>query len=817
VADSPSADRSRLQPVPRILISDRGRSGASLPTSLTGLVGREREIAAVCALLRGGARLVTLIGPGGVGKTRLAVRVAADLVPQWPDGVVFVGLAAIADSDLVVPTIAQALGVREGPDRPLVERLGAYFGERHLLLVLDNLEHLLEATPHVAVLLAACPGLTILATSRTVLRLSGEQVFPVPPLALPDATRPPALDEIAEPEAVALFAQRAGAADPDFVLTPENAAAVVEIVRRLDGLPLAIELAAARIRSLTPAALLARLSDRLRLLTGGARDLPARQRTIRDAIAWSHDLLTPAEQACFRRLAVFAGGFTLEAAEAVTEEAEGAETAEECERCPPPPLPAPPAQALDLIGSLVDQSLLRRDLEPGREPRYQMLETVREYALERLEARGEETAYRQRHADYFYAVVENVTPTPRWPTTTARTRLIDAEQHNLRSVLAWLDRDGDVERYLRLVTWLFPLWYNLGNVEEGRRCVEHGLARGGDVPVDLLALATSFLGTLSGKVGEWERAPQLLAEALRLADTVEDPTLTNRFDATNMLMQMGGALVAVAQFEEGEVYLTRAMAGFRELGHEANAARALTFLGGAAIGRSNLETAQTRCAEALATAREANIPLYAADAAAMLGRAACLRCDHAGAAAALGEAIAFGQEELAHVGHAARLASVAMLAAGCGALEVAARLLGTANVQALRLGMPFSLPERPLYERAAATARAALGDDRFTTVWAEGEALTLDSALSEAAAFLATVDRASQAAAPTDSANVVGLTPREVDVLKLVAEGHSDREIAESLFIGVGTVRTHLANAYSKLDVGSRTAAVAAARRLGIV
>ena len=366
---------------------------------------------------------------------------------------VFVSLAPLADPALVLPTVAQALGVQEAGDRPLVERLSAILGERRLLVVLDNLEHLLPAGPLLAELLAACPGLSILATSRVVLRVSGEQVYPVTPLALPAATRSLALTELAEQEAVALFVQRAHAADPGFAFTADNAPAVVEIVRRLDGLPLAIELAAARTRSLTPAALLARLSDRLRLLTGGARDLPERQRTMRDTIAWSHDLLTADEQVLFRRLGVFAGGFTLEAAEAVAGpegQSRGGESRVSGPTGATPSVAPSPCSALpvvDLVGSLVDQSLLRRDVEPGREPRYLMLETVREFALDRLEESGEAEAMRERHADYFTGRAEATGLYLQWQRDTgASVQLLNADVDNLRAavslgVRAWLIGD----------------------------------------------------------------------------------------------------------------------------------------------------------------------------------------------------------------------------------------------------------------------------------------------------------------------------------------------------------------------------------------
>ncbi|CAA9535836.1 MAG: hypothetical protein AVDCRST_MAG73-1387 [uncultured Thermomicrobiales bacterium] len=795
-----------------MLVADRI---PALPAPRTPLVARERDVAAVRNLLvLPEVAIVTLTGAGGVGKTRLALAAAEAAGADFGDGTVFVGLAALTDPALVMPAIARALGVREGGPA-LVERLGALLGERCLLLVLDNFEHLIEAAPRLVALLAACPRLTILATSRVVLRLSGEQVYPVSPLALPDATRPLAIDDPVQPGAVALFVQRARAADPSFALTTKNAPAVAEIVRRLDGLPLAIELAAARVRALSAPTLLARLThgvpDRLRLLTGGARDLPERQRTMRDAITWSHELLSPDEQSLFRRLAVFAGGFTLEAAEAVAgNEARG--TGDEGNDSSTSfPTPA----TLDLIGSLVDQSLLRREVGPGDDPRYHLLETVREYAFERLDASGEEAASRQRHADYYFAVVEDVTPTPPWPATAARTHLLDAERDNLLAALAWLDKTGNIERYLRLAAPLWPLWFTLGNVEEGRRCMERGVARGGEVPTDLLALATGHLGRLSGIRGDGVRALQLLERALRLADTVENPTLTNRFDATMMLLQMGAGLVSMARYEEAEAYLSRALAGYRDLGHRANAARALSFLGSAAMGRGDLAAAQTRGAESLALAREANSPLYASTAAAMLGRLACLRGDHAGAATAFGDAIASGEEAQDHIGQPGLLAGVAMLAVGRDAPEVAARLLGAAKVLSLRLGTPHQPPDRPFYEQAAATARAALGDDRFAAAWAEGEVLTPDAAIAEAGAFLAAVDPAPMATAATHPAGAASLTPREAEVLRLVASGRTNREIADALFISVPTVKRHLTNILGKLRVTSRSAATARARGLG--
>ncbi len=414
-----------------------------LPAPLTPLVGRVREARAVVELLGGGvARLLTLTGPGGTGKTRLALTVAAVLRHDFPDGIAFVDLAPIADPDLVASAIAESLGLREEGGRPLPELLAAHLGERRRLLLLDNFEQVVEAGPLIGALLAACPGLAALITSREPLHVSGEHVFPVPPLALP-ADDPGAgganLAELAACDAVALFVQRVRAANPDFALTPENAAAVVAICRRLDGLPLALELAAARGKLLPPAALRVRLERGLELLISGPRDAPARQRTLRDAIAWSHDLLSAEEQALFRRLAVFAGGFTLEAAEEVVE-APSAESR----------VPSGTADSalgaghsvLDLVASLAEKSLLWREEGPASaasEPRFRMLETIREYGLERLAESGEEAEARQRHAAHFLALVEEAEPYLRGePAMGSWLDRLEAEHDNLRAAVTWL-------------------------------------------------------------------------------------------------------------------------------------------------------------------------------------------------------------------------------------------------------------------------------------------------------------------------------------------------------------------------------------------
>ncbi|MDP9371880.1 MAG: protein kinase, partial [Chloroflexota bacterium] len=429
----------------------------NLPAPPTPLIGRGRELESLQDLLLDpDVRLVTVTGPGGIGKTRLALEAARQAAEEFAGGVCFVPLAAIRDPQFVMPTVARMLEVDEVAGRPMVEVLGHALRERDLLLVLDNLEQVIEAAGDLGSLLAACPRLAILATSREPLHLRAEHVVATPPLAVPPLGQRGSLAHLGAQaagryEAVTLFAERARAVRPDFALTDANASVVAALCARLDGLPLAIELAAARSRHLAPAALLARWERRLPLLAGGPRDLPERQRTLRDAIAWSHDLLTPAEQALFRRLAVFAGGFTLEAAEAVCLPPDDERTA-----------------IADGVWALADKSLLRREDAPDGEAHFGMLETIREFGLEHLAASGEETAVRQAHAAYVLALVERAEPALTGPEQGIWFDRLEIEHDNLRAALAWtLDRRAaDVALRLGAAPWRF--WSARGYLAEGR-------------------------------------------------------------------------------------------------------------------------------------------------------------------------------------------------------------------------------------------------------------------------------------------------------------------------------------------------------------
>jgi predicted ATPase/DNA-binding XRE family transcriptional regulator len=428
---------------------DKEASLSTLPASLTPLIGREREVEEIENMLGQDAlRLLTLTGPGGIGKTRLGIEVAQKTAAEFPDGVAFVGLAPVGEAALVMPTVSQVLGLREtGVVHPL-EALSQHLREKKFLLVLDNFEHLAEAAPEVVELLGSCPKLSVLVTSRAPLRVRGEREYAVSSLGVPDPTRMPEAQEVAQTPAGRLFVERAREASPSFELTEMNAAAVAAICWRLEGLPLALELAAARVRFLGPTALLSRLDRALE--AGGARDLPERQRTMRATLDWSHDLLDAAEKQLFRRLSVFAGGFRLEAAEEV-----GAGGEVEVE------------EVLVVLGALVEQSLVMAETSPEGERRYRMLEPVRQYALERLEESGEADGVRWRHAEHYLALAEEAEPRIKGWGQGAWLDRLEAENDNLRAAIGWSLEAGDSEVALRLVAELWWFWYKRGYVSEG--------------------------------------------------------------------------------------------------------------------------------------------------------------------------------------------------------------------------------------------------------------------------------------------------------------------------------------------------------------
>ncbi len=532
----------------------------SLPSSLTPIIGRDMEVAALLHLLgHGGVRLVTLTGPGGVGKTRLALDFVQRVAGQFRDGVVWVPLAATTDPALVLPTIAAACGVRDAGAHQVLNLLQHVLHPQHRLLVLDNVEHLRPAAPDLVALLGACPQLTVFTTSRAPLHVRGEQEFPVAPLPLPALDDIPHVEEVVQSPAVQLFVARAQAAYPNFALTPANAATVAAICRRLDGLPLALELAAARVKVLGTTGLLARLERVLLLLTGGAHDLPERQHTMRTTIAWSYDLLDAPTQALFRRLAVFRGGWTLETAEAVDVLGE--------------------EHLVDALGHLVDQSLVSAGVDvKGEDVRYRMLEPIRQYAVERLEASGEEKPIRNQHAATFVALGERAGPALFGADQARWLDRLDKEHDNLRAALAWLLEQDVVEDVARLVWALHQFWWLRGHLAEGQRWLAQVLARREALEDATCALALLAAGKVAYAQGNHAVADTLLDQSIAMASALGDRTTL-----AHTLAMQGYTALGMHDLGRAAATLEPALALHRQLGNRWGEGFTLNALGYAAL------------------------------------------------------------------------------------------------------------------------------------------------------------------------------------------------------------------------------------------
>ncbi len=518
----------------------------NLPAPPNPLVGRAREMEELQDLLLDpSVRLVTVTGPGGIGKTRLALEVASQAAADFADGVAFVPLAPIQDPALVVPTIARTLGLEEAADRPIADTLREALRERELLLVLDNVEQVLEAAPEMAELLASAPRLKALVTSREPLHLRAEHEYPTPTLSTPDPDRPCAADAAARYEAVVLFAQRARAVQPAFALTDDNAATVATLCARLDGLPLAIELAAARSRALPPERLLAGLEDRFALLAAGYRDLPLRQRTMRDAIAWSHDLLDPPERTLFRRLAAFVGGCDVEAAAAVCSAAGDLQV-----------------EVREGLTSLAQQSLLRRE-NGEREPRFGMLETIREFGAEQLATSGEEGAIRRTHAMHFLALAEEAESGLTGPAQATSLDRLEREHENLRAALAWAigAQEATGEIALRLIAALWRFWWIRGYLGEGRAWVERALARHEAAPVAVRAKALAAAAEVAEAQGDHDQATAWFEAALSLGQAIGDQA-----GVAQCLNGLGNVARVRVAFDDAAGLHERALARWREVG-----------------------------------------------------------------------------------------------------------------------------------------------------------------------------------------------------------------------------------------------------------
>jgi predicted ATPase/transcriptional regulator with XRE-family HTH domain len=682
----------------------------SLPAQLTRLIGRETEVAAIQAWLGGpDARLVTVTGAGGTGKTRLAIEVATNARDNYRDGVYFVDLSPLTDPALVVPTIAAALGVRESREQGLGESLSGFLEPKQLLLLLDNCEQVLAAASEIAATLAASPMLSILATSREPLHVRGEHEYPLTPLPLPGKDQLPALEVLARIPAIALFVERAMASQPDFTLTAGNAAAVAAICRRLDGLPLAIELAAARIKVLPPAALLARLEKRLPLLSGG-RDLPARQRTMRDAIAWSYDLLGVKEQALFRRLSVFAGGFSLAAAEAVA-------------------APDATGDVLDGVIALVEQSLLRQAPATDEEPRYLMLETVREFGQEELAEVGDMDDARERHARHFLELSDSSVQGLTVPMDQPSLTQIVADHDNVRLALIWFDEHDDIDALLRLSPMLYGVWFGRGLYREGLQWVERALARSSHVASATRVRALDRASTLAIFQGDYDRGAAFIDEGLALAQELGDPTLVGEAMTYSAFLSYRRREFAQAEDLLAEARLT--------LGGRVDRVQGLApffTLGDLALAQGQFDRAARQYEQEIMHFRSTGNEWGIWDMQAGLGAVSFCTGDVPRAAALYEESLRRSHELDLWPLLASSLIGLSGIAVESGHHDEGARLLGAAEGSAASLGMPLFTRDLPVLERVLATLAPALGEERLAAAREAGRSLSIEVAIAEAQA-----------------------------------------------------------------------------------
>ncbi|MGH2616151.1 MAG: ATP-binding protein, partial [Thermomicrobiales bacterium] len=653
---------------------------------------------------------LTLTGPGGVGKTRLALAIAADVADRFADGIVWVDFAPVQDSGLVPATVAQALGIVPRPGQPIAEEILRHLRRRQCLLLLDNCEHVLLPVAELAsTLLTSSPALQILATSRAPLRIRGEQEFPVEPLPLPAGK---SLEALAGNASIRLLVQRAQSMRPSFVLDAAIAQDVVDICRRLDGLPLAIELAAAHLRVLTPSALAARLERRLPLLAGGPRDAPARQQTIRDTLAWSYDLLSHEEQAVFRRLAVFSGGFTPEMAQAVHPDGQA-------------------SAMLPLLERLAEQSLIRAISGSG-EPRLNMLETIREFGLERLTACGEADEAQRRHALWCVELAEEAEPAFKGPDQGRWRRLLEAELPNMRAALTWLRTGEEVELGLRLAGALAWFWWVRGHPGEGRDWLEWALHQRPGASPDVRVKALAGIAPLAMEQEDYPRAVTYATESLAISRASGD-----RAGMARALRALAMAAHDQGHYAEAVPLFEESLACYEAVGDDSGIANILDNLGRVACFAGDHDRAAAFLARALDLSRAGNDTYQIASALSVLGELARRQGDHSRATALYQEALILrrrlGERRLL----AECLRGLARIAAATQQPERAARLAGAEDALREAIGTALSpLPEGERYKRDLDALRNVLGAEAFTVAWREGRALPLEDALDEAAALV---------------------------------------------------------------------------------
>jgi predicted ATPase/DNA-binding CsgD family transcriptional regulator len=853
----------------------------NLPIQVTSLVGREAAIATATALLRlPEVRLLSMIGTGGIGKTRLAIEVATQLLEDFTDGVYFVALSPLRDPDMVLPTIAHTLGLKESGNETLTERLCTYLRDKQLLLVLDNFEHLMPAAHVVEQLLTTSPELKLLVTSREVLHLRAEQQFSVPPLAVPDRKHVAQVQSLTQYPALELFLQRARAVKHDFQWNTTNAQPLTNICTRLDGLPLAIELAAARIGMLSLQALLARLDHSLQILTHGPTDLPERQQTLRKTIAWSYELLNAEEQRLFRRLSIFVGGCSFEAIEAACNALGDGDGA---------------AHIFESVTSLIDKSLLQSTGQEGEVTRLAMLETIREYGLECLTISGAMEATRHAHAAYYLQLAEEAAPNWFGPEQKAWFDRLELEHDNLRTALNWLLEQGEesesIEMALRLGEALWYFWLIQFHRSEGQDFLERALARSKGIKVNVRAKALLAAGNLAGYRGDFDRGEVLCQESLALFREVRDTigvgravfhlgivaytrgdfaTARSRFEESLALHNELGdkeyienslfflACICIYQGEhihgrslaEASLLLSRVMgdkegvySALRLLAREyfyfqGNVAKAtdlykecltlsrelnegegevLGDLGEVYLYQGNLTMARSLLEESIALLQRQDEQTNKAWSLSLLAKLAAVQDDYTTARAHYEECLRINKANflanspwyLEGLAVPSYLEGLAAVVAAQGEFEWAAHLWGSAEAQRSKSGIPLPPVYRADYERAVADARVQFGEKGFVIAWAEGRTMPLDQVLAaqEPVSMAAPIPADRLMAPPVPTASTSELTAREVEVLRLVAQGLSDEQVAEQLVISRHTVNSHLKAIYGKIGVSSRHAA----------
>ena len=774
-------------------------SDTSSHSFLTSFVGRLHELDTIITLL-GTNRLVTLTGTGGIGKTRLAWELVHTHGSAFSDGVVWVALASVTDPAMVLPTIAKSLGITDSSPLPLWERVCTYLAQRRMLIVLDNMEQLRDAFSLVADLLTMTTHLTLLVTSREALHIASEQIYPVPPLALPEHTTLSSLDTLTQVEAIQLFVKRAQGVRPDFVLTPTSAPLVADVCRRVDGLPLAIELVAAWVHSLPPQALLVRLDTYRLNFKNRAYGMPDRHQTLHAAIDWSYNLLDADEQQLLARLAVFAGSWTLEAAEIVCATNAMEET-----------------KLLDYLTSLLDKSLVVQPRLEGA-PRFRMLWTIREYAVERLVERGEIDLLQQRHAHFFHSFVEQAEPELRGPQQDSWFARLADDYDNIRAALQYLIDHSDEESALCVVGGLGHFWWIQGHLGEGRQWLNRALAIPETTADEMIQTQRAKVLTIAGALAMRQNDT---TEALRLfeASLVINQQLENDAGMARLFASLGLLAMLQEDYVGAQTRFESSLAIWRNLNDTWGIASNLGNLGYIALIQDDAMMAQVWLEESLALMRQLGDTWGIANALTNLGDIARQQEDYATAREYLQESLHLKSALDSQQGIAWSLEIIAQLAMGLDHTQHSVQLLGSATSLRAAIGSLRIPAEEIRANHIIATAHHYLGEEAFAETWKAGQELTLEEALTLAQAALSAprLDPSPPVAQSSLSSSHATLTPREREVLCLVAAGLTNKEIAQKLVLSHYTVQDYVRSILDKLDVPSRSAATRYAVEQGLV